>query len=127
MLRTVLEEPVMLSADERYLQGHYLAYLLISSRGKGFFKRRPLERRNADRARLLLGMTYALTCGPTEEACVEAASLLETRIDVRPALSPVVVAKYLSWRDTPARRRLFRQIPQGHPGRQPLCAQAHDR
>jgi serine/threonine-protein kinase len=109
MLRTVLEEPVMLSADERYLQGHYLAYLLISSRGKGLFKRRPLERRNADRARLLLGMTYALTCGPTEEACIEAASLLETRIDVRPALSPVVVAKYLSWRDTPARRRLFRQ------------------
>ena len=47
--------------------------------------------------------------GPTEEAVQEAASLLDQRIDVRPALSPVVVAKYLSWRDTPPRRRLFRQ------------------
>ena len=44
MLRTVLSEPVMLSADERYLMGHYLAYLLIGSRRKGFLMRRPLER-----------------------------------------------------------------------------------
>jgi serine/threonine-protein kinase len=109
MLRTVFDEPVMLSADERYLQGHYLAYLLIGSRRRGLLMRRPLDRRNADRARFLLGMTYALTSGPTEEACVEAASLLDQRIEVRPALSPVVVAKYLSWRDTPARRRLMRQ------------------
>ena len=109
MLRTVLEEPVMLSAEERYLQGHYLAYLLIGSRRKGFLLRRPLDRRNADRARYLLGITYALACGPTEEAVAEAAQLLEQRIEVRPALIPVVVAKFLSWRDTPARRRLFRQ------------------
>ena len=38
MLRTVLSEPVMLSADERYLMGHYLAYLLIGSRRKGIFQ-----------------------------------------------------------------------------------------
>ena len=68
MLRTVLAEPVMLSADERYLMGHYLAYLLIGSRRKGIFLRRPLDRRNADRARYLLAMTYALASGPTEEA-----------------------------------------------------------
>ena len=109
MLRTVLSEPVMLSADERYLMGHYLAYLLIGSRRKGILLRRPLDRRNADRARYLLAITYALASGPTEEAVKEAASLLDQRIDVRPALSPVVVAKYLSWRDTPPRRRLFRQ------------------
>jgi serine/threonine-protein kinase len=109
MLRTVLSEPVMLSADERYLMGHYLAYLLIGSRRKGILLRRPLDRRNADRARYLLAITYALASGPTEEAVVEAAKLLDQRIDVRPALSPVVVAKYLCWRDTPPRRRLFRQ------------------
>jgi eukaryotic-like serine/threonine-protein kinase len=109
MLRTVLSEPVMLSADERYLMGQYLAYLLIGSRRKGILLRRPLDRRNSDRARYLLAITYALASGPTEEAVKEAASLLDQRIDVRPALSPVVVAKYLSWRDTPQRRRLFRQ------------------
>jgi serine/threonine-protein kinase len=109
MLRTVLSEPVILSADERYLMGYYLAYLLIGSRRKGFLMRRPLERNNADRARYLLAMTYSLASGPTEEAVVEAARLLEEEIEVRPALSPVVVAKYLSWRDTPQRRRLFRR------------------
>jgi serine/threonine-protein kinase len=109
MLRTVLAEPVILSADERYLMGHYLAYLLIGSRRRGLLLRRPLERRNADRARFLLAMTYALAAGPTEEAVRESACLLDQQIEVRPALSPVVVAKYLSWRDTPQRRRLFRQ------------------
>lgn len=109
MLRTVLAEPVILSADERYLMGHYLAYLLIGSRRRGLLLRRPLDRRNADRARFLLAMTYALAAGPNEEAVQEAASLLDQQIEVRPALSPVVVAKYLSWRDTPQRRRLFRQ------------------
>jgi serine/threonine-protein kinase len=109
MLRTVLEEPVMLSAEERYLQGQYLAYLLIGARRKGFLRRRALDRKNADRARYLLGMTYALACGPTEEAVAEAAELLEERVEVRPALSPVVVAKFLGWRDTDNRSRLFRQ------------------
>jgi serine/threonine-protein kinase len=109
MLRTVVSEPVMLSAEERYLMGHYLAYLMFGSRRGGVLRRRQLDRRNADRARYLLGMSYALASGPTEEAVKEAADLLDQQFDVRPALSPVVVAKYLSWRDTPPRRRLFRQ------------------
>ena len=50
MLRAVLAEPVIVSADERYLMGHYLAYLLIGSRRRGLLLRRPLNRRNADRA-----------------------------------------------------------------------------
>jgi serine/threonine-protein kinase len=109
MLRRVLDEPVMLSADERYLMGHYLAYLLIGARRRPLLKRRESDRRNADRARFLLAMTYALASGPTEEAVQEAARLLDERIDVRPALSPVVVAKYLGWRETVPRTRLFRQ------------------
>jgi eukaryotic-like serine/threonine-protein kinase len=109
MLRTVFAEPVILSADERYLMGHYLAYLLIWPRGQRIFRRQSLDHRNADRARYLLAMTYALASGPTEEAVNEAASLLDQQVEVRPALSPVVLAKYLSWRDTPQRRRLFRQ------------------
>ena len=34
---------------------------------------------------------------------------MDQRIDVRALLSPVVVAKYLTCRDTPAKRRIFRQ------------------
>ncbi len=109
MLRRVLAEPVILQPEERYLMGHYLAYLLIGARRLSLFKRRDADRRNADRARLLLAMTYALSCGPTEESVKEAAELLDQQIEVRPALSPVVVAKYLEWRASPPHRRLFRQ------------------
>jgi len=109
MLRTVLAEPVSLSAEERYLIGHYLAYLLVGSRRAGFLKRRRLERLNADRARLILGLTYTLIAPDTDEAVREAAELLDEQIEVRPALSPVVVAKFLSWRDTPNRRKLLRK------------------
>src|SRR5204863_4034674 len=61
------------------------------------------------RARLLLGLTYAILAGSTDEAIHDAAALLDQRIDVRALLSPVVVAKYLTGRDTPAKRRIFRQ------------------
>ncbi len=109
MIEVVLAEPVMFAADERYLYGHYLAYLLSGSRRRGLFLRRPLEPKNADRGRLLLGLTYALLAGGTDEAIGEAAALLDKRIEVRPLLSPVVVAKYLDFRSTPAKRKLFRQ------------------
>ena len=62
MLELVLAEPLLLTPEERYLYGHYLAYLLSGSRRRGLFLRRPLEPRNADRGRLLLGLTYA--CSP---------------------------------------------------------------
>jgi eukaryotic-like serine/threonine-protein kinase len=109
MLEVVLAEPILITPDERYLYGHYLAYLLGGSRRRGVLMRRPLEPRNADRSRLLLALTYALLSGPTEDAIRDAISLLDQRIEVRPALSPVVVAKYLACRDTVAKRRLLRQ------------------
>ena len=37
MLDLVLAEPIFLSPDERYLHGHYLAYLLSGSRRRGLF------------------------------------------------------------------------------------------
>ena len=74
MLEVVLAEPILLSAEERYLHGHYLAYLLSGSRRRGLFLRRPLEPRNADRGRLLLGLTYAILAGGGEDAVREAAS-----------------------------------------------------
>ena len=109
MLERVLAEPVLLTAEERYLHGHYLAYLLSGSRRRGLFLRRPLEPRNADRARLLLGATYAIFADATDEAVAEAAALLDQRSEVRPFLSPIVMSKYLSCRESPAKRKLFRQ------------------
>ena len=118
MLEVVLAEPILLSPDERYLHGHYLAYLMSGSRRRGLFLRRPLEPRNADRGRLLLGVTYAILAGAGEDAIRDVATLLNTRIDVRPILSPIVVAKYLTCRESPAKRKLFRQTAQGHrPGK----------
>jgi eukaryotic-like serine/threonine-protein kinase len=109
MLELVLAEPILLSPEERYLHGHYLAYLLSGSRRRGLFLRRPMEPRNADRARLLLAVTYAFLTDATDEAVAEAAALLDQRIEVRTFLSPIVIAKYLTCRESPARRKLFRQ------------------
>ena len=108
MVAEVVAEPITLSADERYLCGHYLAYLLGGSRRQGFLRRRPLDPLNADRARLMLAMTWMMIKGPGEGVLERAAELIESRFDVRPALSPVVVTKYLGVRDTPAKRKAFR-------------------
>ena len=111
MLESVLAEPLILSADDRYLCGHYLAYLLGGSRRQGIFLRRPLDPRNADRARLLLAMTWLMHLGPGEEGAnvTRAARLLDSRADVRAALNPVVIMKYLGSRNTPVKRKNFRQ------------------
>ena len=112
LVGAVSAEPIILSPDERYLHGQYLAYLLGGSRRRGFLLRRPLDPINGDRARLLLAMT-ALTLPEGEGVEMSAAaSLLEDRPDVRPMLSPVVVAKYLAARSTPAKRKRFRQLRQ---------------
>ncbi len=90
MLTKVLATPIVISPEERYLCGHYLAYLLGGSRRRGLFLRRPLDARNADRARLLLAMTWLSCVEPTDEAIERASDLLDDRPDVRAALSPVV-------------------------------------
>ncbi len=112
MLELVLAEPVELNPDQRYLCGHYLAYLLGGSRRQGFLLRRPLDPLNADRARLLLAMSYLMLRGPEDEAIRRASELLEQQPDVRPLLSPPVVMKYLACRSTPRKRKDFRQARQ---------------
>ena len=110
MLESVLADPLIVAPDERYLCGHYLAYLLGGSRRQGIFLSRPLDPRNADRARLMLAMTWLLQLGPGEGGAnvKRAAALLDSRTDVRPALNPVVVMKYLATRESPTRRKRFR-------------------
>ena len=108
MLAKVLSEPIALSPDERYYCGHYLAYLLGGARRKGLFLTRPFDPRNADRARLMLAMTWLCNVGATEETITSAAQLLDRLPDIRAALNPVVVMKYLACRETPPRRKKFR-------------------
>lgn len=108
MVADVVAEPVALSADERYYSGHYLAYLLGGSRRQGFLRRRPLDPLNADRARLLLAMTWMMRKGPGEGVLERAVELLEAKFDVRPLLSPIIVTKYLASRDTTNKRKAFR-------------------
>jgi eukaryotic-like serine/threonine-protein kinase len=110
MLTKMLETPVVISPDERYLCGHYLGYLLGGSRRRGILLRRPLDARNSDRARLLLAMAWLSSVEPTKEAIEHASKLLDDRPDVRAALSPVVVIKYLASRDTLGKRKRFREI-----------------
>jgi serine/threonine-protein kinase len=110
LLDEILANPVVLSPEERYLAGHYLAYLLGGSRRRGLFLRRPLDPRNADRARLILAMTSAMLADGSDEAVGRAVELVERRPDVRASLNPVVVAKYLASRETPSKRKRFRQV-----------------
>jgi serine/threonine-protein kinase len=108
ILSEVTVEPIMISADERFLAGHYLAYLLGGSRRRGFLRKRPLDPLNADRARLLLAMTWLMLKGATTENLATASELLASKVDVRPSLSPVIVSKYLASRDSAAKRKTFR-------------------
>ncbi len=113
MIAEVERVPIALSAEERYLSGHYLAYLLGGSRRRGIFLMRPLDPRNADRARLMLAMTWLMTLRKvTEEDIARAARLLDEQVDIRPMLSPIVVIKYLRGRSDAARRKRFRKIRQ---------------
>jgi serine/threonine-protein kinase len=116
MLAKVLATPIVISPEERYLCGHYLAYLLGGSR-RGSFPRplerllgRTLDERNADRARFLLAVTWLACVGPTQDAVQRAAKLLDDRPEIRAGLNPIVVMKYLASRDTSAKRKWFRQV-----------------
>jgi serine/threonine-protein kinase len=74
---------------------------------------RPLDPRNADRARLMLAMAWLMGLGKvTKEDIARAARLLDEQPDIRPLLSPIVVIKYLQGRADAARRKRFRKIRQ---------------
>jgi serine/threonine-protein kinase len=110
MIAETLASPIVISPEERYLCGHYLAFLLGGARRGGLLLRRPLDGRNADRARLLLAMAWLSCVGPTDEAIARAARLLDERPDVRPALTPIMVVKYLASRAAPDKNRWFRGV-----------------
>lgn len=110
LLEGILAEPVVLTPEERYLTGHYLAYLLGGSKRSGLFLSRPLDPRNADRARLVLAMTSAMLSDGSDDAIGCAVDLIERKPEVRASLNPIVVAKYLASRSSSAKRKRFRQV-----------------
>lgn len=110
LLDGILAEPVVLTPEERYLTGHYLAYLLGGSIRRGLFLSRPLDPRNADRARLVLAMTSAMLSDGSNDAIGCAVDLIERKPEVRAALNPIVVSKYLASRASTAKRKRFRQV-----------------
>ena len=112
MLADLRHDPIALSPEERYLGGHYLAYLLGGSRRRGILLRRPLDPINADRARLLLAMTWLMRDDSNETEVATAARLLDDRPEIRTQLDPTVVAKYLASRANAAARQRFRQLRQ---------------
>ena len=122
LLAETLAAPFAITPEERYLCGHYLAYLLGGARRRGILLRRPLDARNADRARLLLAMAWLSCVGPSDEAIERASALLDDRPDVRAVLSPVVVMKYLATRDTPEKHQWFRQVRRRLKERSDYCA-----
>ena len=128
MLETVLADPILLTPEERYLTGHYLAYLLSGSRRRGLLLRRPMEPRNADRGRLLLGddLRRALPARPrrrsaTRPRCWTSGSTSAPRSRRWSSRS--------TWRPgaPPSPRRIFRRTAQGDRRGQPLRAEADDR
>ncbi len=68
-----------------------------------------LDPRNGAFARLILAMTSIMLAGTSEESIANATELLEQRPGVRTSLSPIVVAKYLLSRNSPAKIKKFRQ------------------
>ncbi len=110
LLEAILREPMILDPNERYLCGHYLAFLLAGSKRRSFFVRRPLDPPNGDRARHILGLCAAMMAGGSEESVRKAVELIESRTEVRSALNPIVVMKYLACRDDPSKRKQFRQL-----------------
>ena len=69
MLTETMAAPFAITPEERYLCGHYLAYLLGGARRRGILLRRPNEARNADRARYLLAMAWLSCAGrPTRRS-----------------------------------------------------------
>jgi hypothetical protein len=102
--------PLALTPEQRFLAGHYLAYLLGGSRREGIFGSRPLDARNADRARLLLALPSLMLRKGSDEAVAEAAELFEKRVEVRSVLSPAIAIKYLLARRGDARRKQFREL-----------------
>ena len=72
-------------------------------------------------------MTSAILAGGTRRGRRPRRRAARKRPEVRPALSPVVVAKYLASRDTPAKLKRFRQVRRQLREASAYAAEAHDR
>lgn len=105
----VEREPIPLGAGDRFLLGHYLAYLMSSAKRPSRIAEDPIDERNADRARYILAMTSILARGGGDPAIKDAARLLDARIEVRSRMTPLLVAKYIDFRSRRDTCKVFRR------------------
>jgi serine/threonine-protein kinase len=101
LVHVIEDEPLALDPTERYLAGAWLADLLMDQpRGWSLSGGGGLKNESAEMARALLALTSCVVSGATGPALVRAASLIENGAEVRHALSPLVLGRYLAIRET---------------------------
>lgn len=111
LVRIVEDEPLALDPLERSLAGNWLAELIMdqprhwSIAGGGH-----VTNISAELARALLALTSSVVAGGSEAAINRAALLVERGMEVRYALSPLILGRYIAIRETPPGIDLLRKI-----------------
>jgi serine/threonine-protein kinase len=111
LVHVIEDEPLRLEHTERALAGAWLADLIMDQpRGWSITGGGELQNESAELARGLLALTSCVVSGGTGASIARAAALVENGMEVRHALSPLVLARYLVIRQTQAGLDMLRKI-----------------
>ncbi|MBI1325092.1 protein kinase [bacterium] len=111
MVHVIEDEPLRLEHTERALAGAWLADLIMDQpRGWSISGGGNVQNESAELARALLALTSCVVSGGTTASLARAAALVEGGLEVRHALSPLVLARYLVIRQTPQGLESLRKI-----------------
>lgn len=111
LVRIVEDEPLALDPTERSLAGNWLAEIIMDqprhwTLGDGGH----VSNVSAELARALLALTSSVVAGGTDVSIHRAAKLVERGMEVRHALSPLILGRYIAIRETPPGVELLRRI-----------------
>lgn len=111
LMRIVEDEPLQLDPVERPLAGKWLADLIIDQpQGWSIGGSGGLQSESAELGRAILALTSSVVAGGTAASINRAAQLIERGLEVRHALSPLVVGRYIAIREMPPGVELLRKI-----------------
>ncbi|MFM1800696.1 MAG: hypothetical protein RJA81_48, partial [Planctomycetota bacterium] len=111
LVRIIEDEPMALDPSERSLAGNWVADLLMDQpRNWSIGGGGNVRNQSAELGRALLALTSSVVAGGTESAINRAALLVERGMEVRHALSPLILGRYLAVRETPPGLELLRRI-----------------
>lgn len=111
LMRIVEDEPLQLDPVERPLAGKWLADLIIDQpQGWSIAGSGGLQSESAELGRAILALTSSVVAGGSAASITRAAQLIERGLEVRQALSPLVVGRYIAIRETPPGVELLRKI-----------------